>query len=407
MTEQQNSAALTPDAAPWLFTPNLQRLFAVFAAAGAEARVVGGAVRNSLLGVPVGDIDLAINRPPEEAEALLLHAGIKVVRTGFAHGTVTAVLAGQGYEVTSLRRDVTTDGRRATVAYTDAWAEDAARRDFTVNALYAAAAGRLYDYHNGLEDIAHARIRFIGDPAARIAEDYLRILRFFRFFACYGRGDIDAAGLAACMAAAPQLASLSRERVTQEWRKLLLAPQPVPVLALMQAHGILGQVVPLTLALERLAALLALPERSETGFALRFAALLPRGEVLLEPVLVAALRLSNAELQHVLALGQPALAVNSANLSAMLYRHGAPYARDRVLLQAAEGMEPAALLKRIAAWSAPRFPLSGQDGMALGLTPSPALGTLLHQVEDWWLAADCAPDRAACLVELKCRHTAP
>lgn len=407
MTGQPAPIRLTPEAQPWLFAPHPQQLFAVFAAAGAEARVVGGAVRNSLLGVPVGDIDLAVNRLPEEAEAILLRAGIKVVRTGFAHGTITAVLSGQGYEITSLRRDVTTDGRRATVAFTDDWAADAARRDFTVNALYADASGALYDYHDGRADALNGRIRFIGDPAARIAEDYLRILRFFRFIAYYGRDAVDADGLAACAVAAPLIATLSRERVTQEWHKILLAAQPVPVLALMQAQGILGQVVPLSLALERLSALLALPEGADTGFALRFAALLPGREQWLAPVLATALRLSNAELQHVIALGQTKLAVNATNISAILYRQGAAYARDRVLLQAAEGLESAALLKRIASWPSPRFPLSGQDGIDLGLTPSSELGALLHIMEDWWLAADCAPDRAACLLELKRRHTAP
>ncbi len=407
MSEQYNSFRLTPAAQPWLFAPNLQRLFAVFSAEGAEARVVGGAVRNSLLEAPVGDIDLAFNRAPEEAEAILQRAGIKTVRTGFVHGTITAVLDGQGYEITSLRRDVTTDGRRATVAYTNCWADDAARRDFTVNALYADAVGQIYDYHDGRADAAAGRIRFIGDPAARIAEDYLRILRFFRFIAYYGRGDVDAAGLAACIAATPQLATLSRERVTQEWRKLLLAPRVVAVLNLMQQHAILGQVVPLTLMLDRLAALLAFPEAAQTGFSLRFATLLPLGEALLEPVLMAALRLSNAELQHIMALGQPALVVNRANLSAILYRQGVAYARDRVLLQAAlDGADHSPLLQRITAWAAPRFPLSGQDGMALGLTPSPELGALLQAVEDWWLAADCAPNRDACLAELKHRHTA-
>lgn len=406
MTEPHNPAPFTPASQAWLFTPSLQRLFAVFAAAGAEARVVGGAVRNSLLGAPVGDIDLAVNRAPEEAEAILLRTGIKVVRTGFVHGTITAVLDGQGYEVTSLRRDVTTDGRRATVAYTDGWAEDAARRDFTCNALYVDAAGRISDFHAGYDDALAGRIRFIGDPAARIAEDYLRILRFFRLHAWYGRGAFDADGLAACAAAAPFLATLSRERVTQEWRKLLLAPQPVPVLAVMEEQEILGQVVPLTLALPRLTALLALPAGATTGFALRFAALLPFSERLLTPVLETALRLSKAELQQVLALGRADLAIAPANLSAILYRYGTDYARNRVLLQAAGGAELAALLARIAAWTAPRFPLSGQDGLALGLTPSPALGALLQAVEDWWLAADCAPDRAACLTELRRRHTA-
>ncbi len=395
---------LDPAQHGWLFAAPLQRLFAVFAAAGAEARAVGGAVRNSLLGLPVADIDLALNRPPEFAEHCLQAAGIKTVRTGFAHGTITAVLDGQGYEITSLRRDVATDGRRATVAYSDDWAADAARRDFTVNALYADAAGQLYDFHAGRADLAARHIRFIGDPAQRIAEDVLRILRFFRFHAHYGRGEPDAAGLAACLRAAPQLTTLSRERVTQEWHKLLLAPEPLSVLRLMQSHDVLAAIVPLALDCGRLARLLALPEAQAPDFILRFAALLPEDR-LLEPVLQAALRLSNRALTELVALAAPQPLITAANLTNLLYRRGAVFVRQRLLLQAAAASTAAdtALLARAAAWQSRAFPLSGQDLLALGLSPSPLFGELMRTLEEWWLAADAVPDRNACLAELKRR----
>lgn len=397
------SLYLDPTRHVWLQDGGLCRIFAAFAAQAAEARVVGGAVRNALLGLPVADIDLAVNLPPEQAEAALQQAGIKVVRTGFAHGTVTAVVDGRGYEITSLRRDVTTDGRRATIAYTDAWEEDAARRDFTMNALYAAADGTVYDYHDGIIDLRAGRIRFIGDALARIAEDYLRILRFFRFQAYYGRGEADPVGLAACAAAVRGLNSLSRERVTQEWKKILLAADPLPVLRLMQASEILPQILPLQLDLECLQRMLAHPHGKNSGFSVRLAALLP-ADPQLEFVLQAALRLSNAEASHVLALCRPAPDLTARNLPETLYRQGKPYVQDRLLLQAAMmDTFPEALWTQLAAWQQPVFPLRGQDLLALGVPPSENFGTVLRQVEEWWLAAGFKPDHGACLAEAKRR----
>lgn len=404
MNRDSHSTILDPSQHDWLQEKGLRAIFAAFAKIGAEARAVGGAVRNSLIGQPVADVDLAVNLPPEAAEAALQKAGIKVKRTGFAHGTVTAILGRRGYEITSLRRDVEADGRHTAVAYTGVWEEDAARRDFTMNALYADADGRVYDYHDGIGDLRAGRVRFIGDAAARIAEDYLRILRYFRFYAIYGRGAADAAALQACEAAAPAMVLLSRERVTQEWRKLLLAGDPVPALELMRARGILAPILPLELDLPRLAVLLRL--EGDAAFALRQAALLPQ-DALLEPVLQAALRLSNAECRAVVQLCDPARAMPSrqADLPCALYQNGAQYCRARLLLQAAA--QPVRNLPELLAiirdWQAPVFPLQGDDLLKLGLESSPQLGGLLRAVEDWWIADGFGADKAACLAEARRR----
>lgn len=399
---------LTPADHPWLFAPDLQRLFAVFAAAGAELRVVGGAVRNALMGAPISDIDAAVNLPPEAAEAVLQAAGIKTVRTGFAHGTITAVLHGQGYEITSLRRDVTTDGRRATVAFSDDWAEDAARRDFTINALYAAADGRVYDYHDGVADVAAGRVRFIGMAEDRLREDYLRILRFFRFHASFGQGAFDATGLAACRALAPGLSTLSRERVTQEFGKLLLAPRPMPALMVMEEEGILPGILPLALNVDRLRRLLAVPEAVDCPLAVRLAALLPQ-DALLPAILTASLRLSTAEQSAVLALAMTPEIIMADGLPAALYWHGLAFCRGRLLLQQADGaaLPLATLWPQLEKWRRPAFPLRGADLLAAGLAASPKLGQVLQAVEAWWVAAGFTPDHAACRAEALRLWSAP
>ena len=384
----------------WLFAPDLQRLFAVFAAEGAEMRVVGGAVRNALMGRPISDIDAAVNRVPEKAEAVLLAAGIKTVRTGFAHGTITAVLHGQGYEITTLRRDVSTDGRRATVAFSDDWAEDAARRDFTFNALYATADGRVFDYYGGIGDAAAGRVRFIGAAEDRIKEDYLRILRFFRFHAQFGRGAIEIEGLAACRALAGGMVTLSRERVTQEFSKLLLAAQPLAALRVMQENVILPQVLPLALDLDRLERLLTLPEAMECPLPVRLAALLPN-DVLLPAVLAAALRLSVAEQNAVLELVMNPAPITAEAFPAMLYKWGVEFCRGRLLIQTADDAATplGALWPQLDKWRRPEFPLRGADLLTAGLEASPRLGQVLQAVEAWWIAAGFRPDHAACRAE--------
>ena len=235
------------DDQPWLTAPATRAVMASLEAAGGPdcARFVGGCVRNALIGAPVADIDIATTLEPEETDRAIRAAGLKAVPTGIAHGTVTAVSAHQPFEITTLRRDVTTDGRNATVAFTDDWAEDAARRDFRLNALYADGEGRVFDpTGEGVSDAVAGRIVFVGDPETRIREDYLRILRFFRFFAWYGRGEPDAAALAACGALAPGMTRLSAERVSKELMTLLAAPDPREAMAAMSAFGVLAQVLP-------------------------------------------------------------------------------------------------------------------------------------------------------------------
>ena len=248
---------ILPDA-PWRTRAGMGRLLLVLDAKAGETRFVGGCVRDTLLGLEVSDVDLATRLAPEEVMRRLEAAKIKAVPTGLAHGTVTAVIHGHPVEVTTLRKDVATDGRRATIAYTEDWREDAARRDFTINALSAdPESGELFDYFGGLADLENRHVRFIGDPLVRIAEDHLRILRFFRFHARFARGAPDAAGLTACAARANDLMALSRERIADELLKLLAIPDPGGTVRLMIEHGVLRPVLPEIASTERLAALIA------------------------------------------------------------------------------------------------------------------------------------------------------
>src|SRR3954466_8523052 len=282
---------IDPSQHGWMTAPET---VAVMAALG-EGRFVGGAVRNALLGVPVVDIDIAVPIPPEEAAARLRAKGIKVVETGLDHGTITAIAGVHAFEVTSLRRDVETDGRHAKVAFTDNWAEDAARRDFTINALYASAGGEIFDYTTGVEDLAVGRVRFVGDARTRIAEDYLRVLRLFRFHAWYGKGELDADALRAAAEARDKLTTLSGERIAKELLRLLEAGNPAPVLRVMAATGILPLLLPGALQLPRLERLAEIEADNlfpRDGI-LRLAALLSDDS---DPHAVAdALKLSNAD----------------------------------------------------------------------------------------------------------------
>jgi len=365
----------------WRTRADLIRLTGALGGADGLVRFVGGAVRDALLGLPVSDLDLATTLLPDEVSRRVKAAGFKAVPTGIAHGTVTAVLPGGPVEVTTLRRDVTTDGRRATVAFTDDWREDAARRDFTINALSAdPASGEVHDYFGGLDDIQVGLVRFIGDPRARIAEDHLRILRFFRFHARFGQGAPDPTGLEACAARANDLMALSRERIAQELLKLLGVIDPVPTIALMVAHGIFAGVIPEIDArsVERLERLVA-RERKFGGDPLRrLAALLPDAPELAEQV-GARLKLSNAQRKR-LALaaqgGEPGPA------RALAHAIGLEGARDRLLLHAAD---PAEGMAALADWAVPRFPLSGGELVELGLRAGPVVAATMRAVERQWV----------------------
>jgi poly(A) polymerase len=372
---------------------------------GEEARVVGGAVRNALLHLPVNEIDVATTAVPQEVVRRAEAAGWKAVPTGIEHGTVTVIIDGVPFEVTTLRQDVETYGRKAKVVFGRDWTADAQRRDFTVNALSATADGTVYDYVGGLADISARRVRFIGDPARRIAEDYLRILRFFRFHAWYGTGAPDAAGLHACIAAREGLAALSRERVRMELLKLMLAPHAAPALAVMTEAGLLGAVlggVPLLASYENTA-----KAEAASGLAAdavrRLGAL---GVYVAEDAerLSERLRLSNAEAERLKALDRwwrvaPADGNHSAR--ALLYRIGPESFVDRVLISWSRSRAGAAdptwraLARLPQLWTAPVFPLKAADLMSRGLAAGPALGAALRLAEELWIEADFPSDRAA------------
>jgi len=345
-------------------------------------RYVGGAVRDALLGLSVSDLDLATALLPDEVSRRVKAAGFKAVPTGIAHGTVTAVLPGGAVEVTTLRRDVTTDGRRATVAFTDDWREDAARRDFTINALSADPIdGTLHDYFGGLDDIQVGLVRFIGDPLARIAEDHLRIMRFFRFHARFGEGRPDPAGLEACTARANDLMALSRERIADELLKLLGVADPAPTARLMRERAIFAPVIPEidTASVDRLARLVA-RERSYGGDALRrLAALLPADPTVAELV-GARLKLSKAQRKRLTLAaegGEPGLA------RPLAHAVGLESARDRLLLHAADPKDGMAALDH---WSVPRFPLTGGELVEMGLRAGPVVAATMQAIERQWVA---------------------
>lgn len=365
------------------------------------ARVVGGAVRDALARRPVHDVDVAVALPPEEAARLLRERGIKVFETGLAHGTVTAVLEHQPVEVTSLRRDLLTDGRHAQVAWSTDWREDAARRDFTINALSMDASGALWDYFGGRQDLAAGRVRFVGDPATRLAEDYLRVLRFFRFQARYGTGAPDAAAMQAIRDAVPGLTRLSVERVWMELKRLLQAPDPLEALALMRQTGVLPAILPEADSTDALARLLSADAPAEP--LLRLAALLRPGTE--ADALARRLRFSTAEAARLRGLLDPSLyppaALDGAALRRWLAEVAEALPTDLAwMAQAVDGQDRAALRQRILATPRPVFPLQGRDALAAGLAPGPAMGQALARVRAWWLAGGCEADAAACRAAL-------
>ena len=372
----------------WRRRPGLDRLLAVLEADKGMARYVGGAVRDSLLGAQAADVDIATRHLPQEVMARLKKAGIKAVPTGIDHGTVTAVLDGWPVEITTLRRDLTTDGRRATIAYSDDWREDAARRDFTINALYAdPLTGEISDYFGGLDDLEAKRIRFIGNAADRIEEDHLRILRYFRFLARFGIPDRQADAYRTCVAKANSLMALSRERVADEVLKLLITPAPLPALRLMIDGGIFAPVLPEIEAagLERLERLIAREAASgaEPSALRRLAALLPPDSRIADQV-GARLKLSNKARKRLALAHDPTWAgiIKPADLA---YRIGREGAIDRLLLDGARPVEDAASLL---SWERPHLPISGGALLKRGLVAGPLVARGLQQVEQRWIDED-------------------
>lgn len=355
------------------------------------ARAVGGAVRDTLAGRPVHDIDIASPLAPEDAQHLLRAAGMKVVPTGIAHGTVTAVANGTPVEVTTLRRDIETDGRHAVVAFDADWRQDAARRDFTINAMSLASDGTLFDFFDGRADLLAGRVRFVGDAASRIAEDFLRALRWFRFQARYGQGAPNEAALAAIRAAVPGLAGLSAERVWNELKRILAAPDPRAALALMEESGVRASLLPEGADHAALARLVAAGAPEDP--LLRLAALLPPGIDL--AALATRLRLANAELELLAALRGPPPdpRVDDAGLRRLLADTAPDVLVARTWLAQRDEAAPwQALRARLAATPVPKFPLRAAD---LAIPPGRRLGQALAALRQHWLDHGCLPDRAA------------
>ncbi len=395
--------------ADWLRAPALQNVFAALAPSGLETRSVGGAVRNALLDLPVDDIDLATQILPNDVMRLAAAAGLSAHPTGIDHGTITVVASGTPFEITTLRRDVETDGRRAIVAFTHDWAEDASRRDFTINALYCDADGQLFDPAGGLSDLRAGRVRFIGDPAERIREDGLRILRFFRFTALYGSAAPDAHGLAACTALKSGLAQLSAERVGGEMMKLLAAPRAAAIIEVMAASGILKSVLGFAGHPEHLARLAAIETAlAEPPDPITRAAVLATGDGHDAAALAARWRLSGAVRDALEAASashqgaQPGLEPGGSEAAARayVYRVGAAdfnrAARAAWARSDAPATDPAWRAQCLLAdhWRAPAMPFSGSDVLALGVPPGPRVGVILKAFEAWWMGQDFPADPA-------------
>lgn len=388
---------------PWCEWPSTHRLIGALGAP--YLRFVGGAVRDAWLGITVSDVDIATSLVPADVLQQLGRARIKAVPTGFAHGTVTAVIDHQSFEITTLRHDVSTDGRHAVVAFTDDWQADAARRDFTINALYADVEGTIFDYFGGLADLAARRVRFIGDPVQRITEDALRILRFFRFSARFAAMPLDVAGLAACTARRHDLLSLSRERIRDEFLKLLGCPQPVAAIEAMQAADLFAHFLPEMIGPADLSVLV----QTEAKFALspeplrRLASLLPRNSELMADI-AARLKFSNAQRKRLIAMTEPTGIddkLSAQATRASLYRTGKQTFIDQLLLSAPDATRGAVLLAQAEQWSIPTLPFKGSDLIARGVTPGRDVSRLLRTAEDAWVAADfpISADKLAALLD--------
>lgn len=391
--------------AEWLTNTKTRSVLDALETRGHDARVVGGAVRNALFGQPVNDVDIATTASPDEVLAAAQAANLKAVPTGFKHGTITLVADAAAFEVTTLRRDVETDGRHARVVFTDNWLEDAKRRDFTINAIYCDKSGILFDPVGGIEDINLQRVRFIGDADQRIAEDYLRILRFFRFTATYGNGMCDAAGLTSCRKLRAGLDSLTGERIWSELKKLLVAQHSGGVVQAMHDNGILARLFQPVCTVERLQRLIAIDRAmNQTGHAIQRLAALAVHKLSDAVWLRDRLRLSSREFDRLALIATaddlptPGHAIQSAYVH--IYRNGADAFQDAILLAWAASDAPsddAAWHERFTLphrWQAPDFLLSGADVLALGVDPGPKVGAILADVERWWISEGFPDDLA-------------
>ena len=397
--------------AEWLQRPETAKVFAALNAEGIETRAVGGAVRDALLGLPVTEIDLATTAVPQKVMTLAREAGLKAIPTGIEHGTVTVVVDEMPFEVTTLRRDVETFGRHAKVAFTEDWEEDARRRDFTLNALYADREGIVFDPLGFYADLLEGRVRFIGDAEARIKEDYLRILRFFRFNAYYGKGPLDASGLEASVKLREGLAQLSAERVAAEMRRLLVAPRAMRGLEALYDYGLLTEVLGGVPRLDRVERLIdieaALDLTPDAALRLAALAVFVREDA---ARLAERLHLSNAEqatLEHAADEGGKPVFADEASTKEALYRLGENDFRSRVLLAWASSVASTedphwrAIFRLPRSWEAPVFPLRGADLVEICTAKGPEIGELLRQLEAEWIAGGFAASREELLARAK------
>lgn len=407
------------DPQPWMTAPDTLAVLKALTRGGQEARFVGGCVRDALLGRSITDIDLATPEPPERVMKLLAGADITVVPTGLKHGTITAVVNKRPFEITTLRRDVETDGRHAKVEYTDDWQADAARRDFTMNALFCAPDGTLYDAFGGIEDLRARRVRFVGAPEARIREDVLRLLRYFRFYAHYGAPPPDPTALAACRDLAHLLPTLSGERVCQETMKLLRAADPASIFALMHEQGILKHFLPEATRIDRLAALVTIEGVVSSALLEGADAVRRLGALLSDSVetargVASRLKLSNADrgrLVGMLEEGDPMIDpdLDGRARRRLIHHLGTERFIDRALLNWAGQLAKGGaqdrrvtegwinLIRFAREWPVPVFPLKGRDLLDAGVPTGPVVGELMEQLEAWWIEGDFAADRKACL----------
>lgn len=373
---------------------------------GPQALFVGGCVRNAVAGEPVGDIDIATIFPPNVVMDILSAGGAKVIPTGIEHGTVTAVMGGLSFEITTLRRDVATDGRRAVVAFSTDWHEDAARRDFTMNALYADADGHVFDpLGTGLADLRAGRVRFVGEAGQRVAEDYLRILRFFRFHARYGHGAPDADALAACAAGADKLTTLSRERVTAEFLKILVADNVVDTLHLMFTHQVLSYFPHGEYRDIDMTRLVALQTRGGWVDPLSRLFILAAAQAEHLSFLSQFMTLPNDAWRALdLYTATPAAFPGVREAKFWIYRHGHAAARQLACLNlacAARDEIAPDVVTILDGWQAPALPVSGDDVIAAGIERGPQIGMVLAGIEAWWIENDFAPDRDSCLAYMQ------
>ena len=393
----------------WLIAPETRAVFAALKGGGAHPRFVGGCVRDAVLHKGVRDIDIAVDVPPDVTVAALESAGLRAIPTGLDHGTITAVSGKRTYEITSLRQDTATDGRHATVAFTRDWKLDAARRDFTMNALYAEGDGTVVDVlGTGLGDLNARRVRFIGSASDRIQEDYLRILRLFRFHAWYGKGDMEPDALVACAGLAGGLAGLSRERVGSEILKLLAAPHPEIAVDMMVQTGVLAKAMPFVQGNPPIATLVSAEHRiGLSPDPLRRLSLVAGGA---DAVMIGrALRLSNEQMKALRRREPLDYAIDNAeNARRAGYERGEAAARDMLLIQAARAGTPPAtkLVSLIMDGARSEFPVAARDLMALGMEPGPQIGETLARIEAQWVDSDFTLDRATLLSGVKAQRSA-